>query len=240
VPLSLGDYVRAYPPASEQIAEMTREISARFGDDLVGGFRRTAAEAFEALERAGARDRRRPGVDPSSGRPGARRRQAPAAALTTYAALMPTIHFTVTTTSTPEQFVAGLTDFGPGRQELFANSADSFLKVHDQGPDHADVTEGSVGIWERLAYDWSDPSRIVLTTTDSNVFGGRSGHTYTLTRRSDGTTEVDAVVVREGKNLRGRLLSALLGTVGRGLLERRFKGTVTAIEARNQNPSDSS
>ena len=54
MPLSLGDYVRAYPPASEQIAEMTREISARFGDDLVGGFRRTAAEAFEALERAGA------------------------------------------------------------------------------------------------------------------------------------------------------------------------------------------
>ncbi|MDX6374416.1 MAG: hypothetical protein QOD98_3404 [Nocardioidaceae bacterium] len=50
VPLSLGEYVRAYPPASEQIAEMTREVSARFGDDLVGGFRRTAAEAFEALD----------------------------------------------------------------------------------------------------------------------------------------------------------------------------------------------
>jgi len=50
VPLSLGDYVRAYPPASEQIAELTREISARFGDDLVGGFRRTAAEAFAALD----------------------------------------------------------------------------------------------------------------------------------------------------------------------------------------------
>ena len=50
VPLSLGEYVRAYPPASEQIAEMTREISRRFGDDLVGGFRRTAAEAFEAID----------------------------------------------------------------------------------------------------------------------------------------------------------------------------------------------
>lgn len=50
VPLSLGEYVRAYPPASEQIAQMTREISARFGDDLVGGFRRTAAEAFAALD----------------------------------------------------------------------------------------------------------------------------------------------------------------------------------------------
>jgi uncharacterized protein (TIGR03083 family) len=50
VPLSLGEYVRAYPPASEQIAEMTREISARFGDDLVAGFRRTAAEAFAAID----------------------------------------------------------------------------------------------------------------------------------------------------------------------------------------------
>lgn len=50
VPLSLGDYVRAYPPAAEQIAGMTREIMASFGDDLVGGFRRTAAEAFAALD----------------------------------------------------------------------------------------------------------------------------------------------------------------------------------------------
>ncbi len=50
VPLSLGDYVRAYPPAADQIAGMTRELVASFGDDLVGGFRRTAAEAFAALD----------------------------------------------------------------------------------------------------------------------------------------------------------------------------------------------
>jgi hypothetical protein len=147
---------------------------------------------------------------------------------------MPTIHFTVTTTSTPDQFVAGLTDFGPGRQQLFANSADASLVVHDQGPGHADVTEGSVGIWERLHYDWSDPAHVVLTTTDSNVFGGRSGHTYTLTRRTDGRTEVDLVVVREGKNVKGRVLSALLATVGRGLLKRRFESTVRAIETRDK------
>jgi uncharacterized protein (TIGR03083 family) len=50
VPLSLGDYVRAYPPAADQISEQTRELSTAFGDDLVGGFRRTAAEAFAALD----------------------------------------------------------------------------------------------------------------------------------------------------------------------------------------------
>src|SRR3954451_11155314 len=147
---------------------------------------------------------------------------------------MPTFHLEATTSSTPEQFVAGLTDFGPGRRKLFANSADSSLKVHSQSPGHADVTEGSAGIWERLDYDWSDPIHVVLTTTDSNVFGRRSGHTYTLTRSANGTTEVDVVVVREGKNLKGRILSALLATVGKRLLKKRFESTVRAIEARDR------
>ena len=63
---------------------------------------------------------------------------------------MATIHLRQTTTATPEQFVAGLTDFGPGRSELFGNSADDYLKVHDQRPNKADVTEGSGSVWERL------------------------------------------------------------------------------------------
>ena len=46
---------------------------------------------------------------------------------------MSTIHFQETTTSTPEQFVAGLTDFGPGRAKLFGNSADEYPKVHSKG-----------------------------------------------------------------------------------------------------------
>ena len=64
------------------------------------------------------------------------------------------------------------------------------------------MTEGSNRIWERLHYDWSDPNRVVLTTTDSNVWGGNSGHTDTLTQSADGTTDVDVVAVREGKRRR--------------------------------------
>jgi hypothetical protein len=116
---------------------------------------------------------------------------------------MSTIHLHQTTTLTPEQYVVGLTDFGPGRSKLFGNSADDYLKVHHRGRSQADVTEGSGGIWERLHYDWSDPNRVVLTTTDSNTWGGVSGHTYTFTRRPNGTTDIDVVVVREGKNLKG-------------------------------------
>jgi len=146
---------------------------------------------------------------------------------------MATIHLHQTTTATPGQFLAGLTDFGPDRSKIWGNSADGYLKVHSQGPAEADVTEGSAGIWERLHYDWSDPRRIVMTTTDSNVWGGRSGHTYTLTPRPDGTTDVDAVIVREGKNLKGRMLAVLLSTGGKRVLAKALASSVTAIEARN-------
>jgi hypothetical protein len=145
---------------------------------------------------------------------------------------MATIHFHEATHATPEQFVEALTDFGPGRAALFANSADGSLKVHDRARDEADVTEGSHGIWERLHYDWSNPEHIVLKTTDSNVWGGRSGHTYTLTRQPDGITDIDVVIRREGKNLKGRLLSAFLGTVGAGSLMKAFDETVVAVDAR--------
>jgi hypothetical protein len=146
---------------------------------------------------------------------------------------MSTFHLHQTTTLTPEQYVAGLTDFGPGRAKLFSNSTDQYLKVHHRGLSEADVTEGSAGIWERLHYDWSDPNRIVLTTTDSNLWGAASGHTYSFTRQPNGTTDIDLVVVRDGKNLKGRVLGFVLGIIGRRFFEKGFENSVKAIEARN-------
>lgn len=146
---------------------------------------------------------------------------------------MSTIHFIQTTTLTPEQYVAGLTDFGPGRSKVFGNSADDYLKVHSKGTSEADVTEGSGGIWERLRYDWSDPNRVVLTTTDSNTWGGASDYVYTFPRDSNGTRAVDVVIVREGKTLKGKVLALVLGTVGRSVLKKAFENSVKAIEARN-------
>ncbi|MET8852714.1 hypothetical protein [Amycolatopsis sp. NPDC004625] len=151
---------------------------------------------------------------------------------------MSTIHLRQVTTASPGQFLAGLTDFGPERAKLFGRSANEYLKVHERGPGHADVTEGSGGIWERLRYDWSDPARVVMTTTDSNTWGGASGHTYTFTRLADGTTRVDAVVVREGKNLKGRLLGALLGLLGKRVLGGELAKTAKAIEARTAGARD--
>jgi len=146
---------------------------------------------------------------------------------------MPTIHLHQTTNLTPEQYITGLTDFGPGRAKLFPNSADEYLTVHQQSRTEADVTEGSGGVWERLHYDWSDPNHVVLTTIDSNLWGGASRHTYTFTRQPNGSTDIDVEVVREGKNFKGRLLGFVLRTIGRSVLEKAFVNSVKAIEARN-------
>jgi hypothetical protein len=118
--------------------------------------------------------------------------------------------------------------------EHLGNSTDEYLKVHHLGRTEADVTEGSCGIWERLHYGWFDPNHVVLTTTDSNVWGGASGHPYTFTRNANGTTDVDLVVVRDGKNLKGHLLGFVLRTIGRQILEKAFVNFVKAIEARNE------
>ena len=150
---------------------------------------------------------------------------------------MATIHFKLTTTATPEQFIAGLTDFGPGREKIFGNTTDAYLKVHEKDSNSADVTEGTSSIWERLKYDWSNPKHIVLTTTDSNLWGGSSGHTYTLTPQPNGTTDVDVVIVREGKNFKGRMFGLFVGIVGKGVLEKAFAQSLKAIEARNYNVS---
>ena len=65
------------------------------------------------------------------------------------------------------------------------------------------------------------------------MWGGASGHTYTFTRQPNGTTDIDLVVVRDGKNLKGRLLGFVVGTIGRRVLKRAFENSVKAIEARN-------
>lgn len=146
---------------------------------------------------------------------------------------MSTLKFSKDTPLTPEQYIAGLTDFGPGRRKLFPNSSDDKLVVHDSREGWADVTEGAGGVWERLHYDWSNRQHVTLKTVDSNVWGGGSGHDYTFSHPSSGVTRISVTVVREGKNLLGRVLGLLLGSAGKASLQKAFEQSVRAIEARN-------
>jgi hypothetical protein len=154
--------------------------------------------------------------------------------------LMTTIKVTERTTATPEQFLEALTDFGPHRSEVWTNSKPEFLVVHERGDTWADVTEGSKAggaVWERLRYDWSNPTDIVLTTTHSNIWGHGSGHRYTLTQAADGATTVHAVVIREGISTKGRIIGALLAVLGTTFISKSLRTALRAIEARSAKPA---
>jgi hypothetical protein len=56
---------------------------------------------------------------------------------------------------------------------------------------------------------------------------------FEQTTLPDGTTDVDLVTVREGKNFKGRVLAIVLGAVGKGVLGKAFRNSIKAIEARN-------
>jgi hypothetical protein len=152
---------------------------------------------------------------------------------------MRTYHLHETTTATPAQVLAGLVDFGPGRQEIFGNSCDQFLEIHHLGADSADVTEGTGSgrrafTWERLAYDWSDPGRVTMDVVDSNVWSSAPGHVYSITPQGDGRTAIYVAVTREGKNLKGRLLTYLVSAFGMPSLAEALHETVKAIEMRSE------
>jgi hypothetical protein len=152
---------------------------------------------------------------------------------------MRTYHLHETTTATPAQVLAGLIDFGPGRQQIFGNSRDEYLEIHHLGADSADVTEGTGSgprafTWERLAYGWSNPGRVTMDVVDSNVWSSASGHVYSITTQGDGRTAIYVAVTREGKNLKGRLLAYFVSTFGLPSLAEALHETVKAIEMRSE------
>jgi hypothetical protein len=144
---------------------------------------------------------------------------------------MATVHIKQSTTVAPDRFIAALTNFGPGRGEIFAYSHEDSVKVKARGDTWAEVTEGSAGgVWESLRYDWSQPNVVRLTTLESNIWGPSSGWTYTLTPRNDGGTDIDLVVVRKGRNARGRVAAGLVAPAGTRLVGRDLRRTLEAIE----------
>jgi hypothetical protein len=141
---------------------------------------------------------------------------------------------------TPEQFVAVLTDFGPGRSEIWGNSSPSHLALHDQGTTWAEVTEGSDaggGVWQRLRYDWSAPDVVTLTVLDSNAFGRGSRWTYRLEPDGSGGTLIDLTVVRVPTTAKGRVLDVVLSLGGSLYFARDLRRSVRRIEARLKSSS---
>ena len=138
----------------------------------------------------------------------------------------------------PERFVASLTDFGPGRSEVWGNVDPQSLTVHERGDTWAEVTEGSAtgGIWQRMRYDWSVPGVVTLDVVDSNAFGPGSRWTYRLDPDGAGGTDIDLTIVRVPTTAKGRFMDALLSIGGQVFFARDLRRSVRRLESRAETP----
>jgi len=145
---------------------------------------------------------------------------------------MPTTRFTVHTSLSPSDVMAVLTDFGPDRARWWPNVDEAHFKVHDQGPDWAEVTEGTGMGWERERYSWDTAAGTVrIDTLDSNLWGPGSGWRYLLTP-ANGGTDLQVTLTRQATSFKGRLIGALIPLVGARLLGKQFQSMLRKAEAR--------
>ena len=124
-----------------------------------------------------------------------------------------------------------LTDFGPDRASRWPNVDDAHFKVHDLGPDWAEVTEGNAMGWERERYAWDAAAgTVTIDTLDSNLWGPGSGWRYELTPAGGGT-DVQVTLTREARSFRGRLVGALIPLVGARALGRQLRSVFRNAES---------
>ena len=95
---------------------------------------------------------------------------------------MPKTQFTVHTSLSPSAVMVLFTDFGPDRASRWPNVDEAHFKVHDQGPDWAEVTEGNRWAGSGNATRGTPHAgTITIDTLDSNLWGPGSGWRYQLT-----------------------------------------------------------
>jgi polyketide cyclase/dehydrase/lipid transport protein len=147
---------------------------------------------------------------------------------------VPRIHFKLGTRLSPDEVVRALTDFSAHRAEVWRNIDSAHLKVHDQGPGWADVTEGNSlagGVWERSRYEWGkEPGRVTTTTLDSNVWSAGDGWTYRVTPATGGGSTINVDVARHGKGAKGALIAAVLSVAGARMLREDMRRVLAPLE----------
>lgn len=145
---------------------------------------------------------------------------------------MATTTFTVHTSLSPSDVMAVITDFGPDRARWWPNVDEAHFKLHDQGPDWAEVTEGTGLGWERERYSWDAAAgTVTIDTLASNLWGRGSGWRYELVPAAEGT-DLLVSLTRVPNSLKGRLIAALIPFVGARTLGRQFQSVLRRAERR--------
>jgi hypothetical protein len=132
---------------------------------------------------------------------------------------MPTISFEVVTDLPPDRVLNALIDFTDQRPTIWPKIDHGHFRVHGQGADWADVTEGNALAWERNRYEWNEAAGVVtVTALESDTWAPGSQWRYRLLPTVGGGTDLQVTVVRTGRGPRGMLIGALITWFGRRML----------------------
>jgi len=143
------------------------------------------------------------------------------------------------TTASPERVIRALTDFSPKRLELWPNVDRKYFKLESSGQTSAEVTEGSGvfgGVWERGHYDWSEPGTVRIEVMDSNTFKPGSFWLYEVTPGPGGGSHVHMEFDRRPRNLKGRIVGAVLELFGDKVYAKQLSETLRRLEASSDAP----
>ncbi len=119
-----------------------------------------------------------------------------------------------------EQVRAALLDFSDRRLDLWPQLDPETYAVHWIGPTSAMVTEGSPRprVWSHDRYDWSHPTRVTWTSTESNFCTPGSFVSMDITPRDGGGCRVEATWDRTAAGPKGWLMLGLLALGGNRFL----------------------
>ncbi|TMD88904.1 MAG: hypothetical protein E6I78_00105, partial [Chloroflexi bacterium] len=94
---------------------------------------------------------------------------------------MPTIRFQVFTDLPPDRVLQALIDFSDQRPIVWPKIDRSHFRVHGEGPNWAEVTEGNALAWERNRYEWNaGAGEVTVTAVESDTWAPGSQWRYRL------------------------------------------------------------
>jgi hypothetical protein len=133
--------------------------------------------------------------------------------------------FDFATTATPEQVVELMTDFSPNRPQRWPASSVKAFDVYHLGDTEADIREGQdfPKLWATWHYDWSAPSSVTLTITESDALQTGGFMTLTATATAEGGSSVHGVWEQASKNLTGLVGVTMMRFIGPRFLSSYYK-----------------
>lgn len=146
---------------------------------------------------------------------------------------MARVEFDSASTATPEQVIAGLTDFTSARPDLWPGLNAKMYRVYEVGDTWADVQEGnSNSIWARECYDWSEPGTVRWTVQESSFSTTGDFVEAVVKPGASGGSRIHVTWSRRGKTLPSKVIVGVIALLGGMPVKRSIEAGLRGIEAR--------